>query len=78
MQYREYGFGECVDGVTQAECNACDHEVCTWHAGTDCENIECGGTIPTVSEWGMVVLALLLLIGGKLRYGWAGREPEIA
>lgn len=26
----------------------------------------CEGTIPTVSQWGLVVLALLLLVGGKL------------
>ena len=28
-----------------------------------------GDAIPTVSEWGLVVLALLLLVGGKLYYG---------
>ena len=27
---------------------------------------ECITAIPTVSEWGLVVLALLLLVGGKV------------
>jgi hypothetical protein len=29
----------------------------------------CVGTIPTVSEWGLVILALLLLVGAKLHFG---------
>ncbi|MBI4716249.1 MAG: hypothetical protein HY763_00430, partial [Planctomycetes bacterium] len=29
----------------------------------------CVGAIPTVSQWGLVVLGLLLLVGGKLYYG---------
>jgi hypothetical protein len=30
---------------------------------------ECAGAIPTVSEWGLVVLALLLLAAGKVYFG---------
>ncbi len=30
---------------------------------------ECAGQIPTVSEWGLVVLALLLLVAGKVYFG---------
>lgn len=30
---------------------------------------ECAGAIPAVSEWGLLVLALLLLVGAKLRFG---------
>ncbi len=30
---------------------------------------ECRNNIPTVSEWGLVVLALLLLVAGKVYYG---------
>ncbi len=30
---------------------------------------DCTGNIPTVSEWGLVVLALLLLVAGKVYYG---------
>ncbi|UCE62443.1 MAG: IPTL-CTERM sorting domain-containing protein, partial [Phycisphaerales bacterium] len=29
----------------------------------------CAGHIPTVSAWGLVLLALLLLIAGKLLFG---------
>ena len=30
---------------------------------------ECDGAIPTVSEWGLVILALLLLVAGKVYFG---------
>jgi len=30
---------------------------------------ECVGQIPTVSEWGLVILALLLLVAGKVYFG---------
>lgn len=33
----------------------------------------CSGAIPTVSQWGLVVLALTLLVGGKLYFG--RRQP---
>jgi len=36
--------------------------------GEICEKA-CLGKIPTVSEWGLVVLTLLLLVCGKLFYG---------
>jgi hypothetical protein len=29
----------------------------------------CGAPIPTVSEWGIVILTLSLLTGAKLRFG---------
>ena len=29
---------------------------------------ECKGAIPTLSEWGLVILALLLLAGGKVYF----------
>ena len=34
---------------------------------------ECEGIIPAVSQWGLVILALLLLTGMKTRYGQ--RQP---
>ncbi len=37
--------------------------------GDTCEKA-CVGKIPTVSEWGLVVLALLLLVAGKLYFGF--------
>ena len=30
---------------------------------------ECAGKIPTVSAWGVVILVLLLLTGGKIYFG---------
>ncbi|UCE62386.1 MAG: IPTL-CTERM sorting domain-containing protein, partial [Phycisphaerales bacterium] len=33
----------------------------------------CAGHIPTVSAWGLVLLALLLLIVGKLMFGCTRR-----
>ncbi len=36
---------------------------------------DCVGAIPTVSEWGLVVLTLLLLISGKLYFGRRSEGP---
>ena len=36
---------------------------------------ECREAIPTVSAWGLIVLTLLILTGGKLYFGWARRQP---
>ena len=36
-----------------------------------------GEPVPTVSEWGMIVLALLLLIGAKIAFG-GGRTTAMA
>jgi hypothetical protein len=61
----------CNDGID----NDCD-------AATDCADSDCGpdptcmGIIPTVSEWGLVILALLLLTGAKVYFGHQpGRAP---
>jgi hypothetical protein len=55
-----------------AQCDAIGGE---WTRETDCIFVACEpsfSTIPAVSQWGLVVLTLLLLIGGKL---WIAR-PE--
>jgi hypothetical protein len=51
-----------LDGVINCNdlCNGVDDAV----FGPECE-----GAIPTVSEWGLVVLALLLLVAGKVYFG---------
>jgi hypothetical protein len=61
----------CNDGKD----NDCDGLV-------DCDDSDCGsdpacmGIIPTVSEWGLVILALLLLTGAKIYFGHQpGRVP---
>jgi len=61
--------GVCTNGVIQADCVG---DNLTWTKGTACSAVPCDAVfqpIPTVSEWGMVVLALLLLVGAKLYYG---------
>ncbi len=61
-----------TDGDTVADCNdVCpggDDLVDNNGNGTpdDCDS---AGTIPTVSEWGIVIMALLLLAAGKIYFG---------
>jgi subtilisin-like proprotein convertase family protein len=65
----------CTDGVTQANCTG------EWSQGVLCANVDppCISfvPIPTVSEWGLVVLSLLLLIGMKFYFG-TRREAQSA
>jgi len=59
-------FGACTDGVTLA---GCDCSTCDWVKLGSCSELDCPHTaIPTVGEWGLVVLALLLLAGAKLAF----------
>lgn len=56
--------GDCRDGVTLAQCSGADEE---WAKNEKCNALDppCRPlSIPTVSEWGVVVLFLLLLVGG--------------
>ena len=70
--------GECRDGTsfnnwsyTEANC----HDQCDAFCGTNEDVAACyfknqniKGAIPTVSEWGVVIMALLLLIGAKVYF----------
>jgi hypothetical protein len=48
---------------------ACDCPTCEWLKLGSCSELDCPPTpIPTVGEWGLVVLALLLLVGAKLAF----------
>ena len=59
-------FGGC-SVTTQAECG-CDK--CEWFKLMTCDEIECvHNSIPTVSQWGLAVLTLLLLTGAKIYFG---------
>ncbi|MFH1107906.1 MAG: IPTL-CTERM sorting domain-containing protein [Planctomycetota bacterium] len=65
-------IGECHDAVPQADC---DCPSCAWTGGRDCADVACKAefvAIPTVSQWGLVVLTLLLLTGAKI--GFARRS----
>jgi len=56
----------CTDGVTQA---ACDCPSCQWVKLGACSELDCPpASIPTVNEWGLTVLAMLLLIGAKISF----------
>jgi hypothetical protein len=37
-----------------------------------------GAVIPTVSEWGLVVMTLLLLTAGTILWGWRRRANTAA
>ena len=56
---------ECVCALDPFCCDIAYDEDCVFIAETDCAE-ECGavGAIPTVSEWGMIALAALLLAVG--------------
>lgn len=60
--------GTCTDNVLQGDCLG---DKVTWYKGESCDNVECvpkDDGIPTVSTWGLVLLVLLVLIGGKVYF----------
>ena len=59
-------IGLCEDDLPDAECRCAE---CEWTEGATCAKLGCGGAIPTVSVWGLVTIALLLLVGGKICFG---------
>jgi len=63
--------GDCVNDVLPQDCAGDGFE---WTKDTSCDEVKCFVVIPTVSEWGMIVLALLLLCAAKVYYGFR-REP---
>jgi hypothetical protein len=66
----------CTDGQTLAQCTAAGG---VWSDSQPCSAVECTPNfipIPTVSEWGLAVLALMLLIGGKIYF--SRREAAMA
>jgi hypothetical protein len=68
-------LGACCDedtfgGCTQTTENGCDCPKCVFYKQLSCADITCiHRAIPTVSEWGIAVLTLLLLIGAKVYFG---------
>ena len=56
--------GACTDGVTR---EVCDCPTCEWLELSPCSDVDClPASIPTVGGWGLLTLALVLLIGTKL------------
>jgi len=73
--------GRCENGSPYF---ACQCPSCFWFDGRSCGDVIASGAceadfvaIPAVSDWGLVVTALLLLIGAKVRFGrrWAASVP---
>jgi hypothetical protein len=68
-------LGACCDhdtfgGCTETTFNGCQGPKLEFTKGALCVNIDClHEAIPTVSEWGLVVLTLLLLVGAKVYFG---------
>jgi len=63
-------FGICTNNVLMVDCQG---DTQAWYKGATCSQVEClieVWHIPTVSEWGMVVLALVLVILAKLAFGY--------
>ncbi len=67
--------GACCDqetfgGCTVVPASLCNCTKCVFHPETSCEEVECThNSIPTVSQWGLVVMTLLLLTGAKIFFG---------
>jgi hypothetical protein len=58
----------CGNGILDAgeECDGPANEAC---GGGFCQaDCTCGREIPTISHWGLAILAMLLLIGAKVRF----------
>lgn len=65
-------FGGCAAStVSQCTCASC-----TFYPGLTCEGITCTqNSIPAVSDWGLVVLTLLMLTAAKVRFDRRHIEP---
>ncbi|MFH1110806.1 MAG: sialidase family protein [Planctomycetota bacterium] len=67
--------GACCDRDTFGDCtitaySECDCEKCEWTKLAACADVEClHNPIPAVSQWGLVILTLLLLTGAKVYFG---------
>ena len=51
---------DCLD------CLDCQGEDQQWVMDQTCGEFECGPLVPTVSQWGIVCLMLLMMVGGTI------------
>jgi len=72
----EDSFGTCQDNLPASQCNCTK---CVFYKDTPCAEIVClHKAIPTMSQWGLAVLTLLLLIGAKVYFGRRPRTQSVA
>jgi len=64
--------GDCTNNLPPEQCPEAPMH---FHLGKDCSMIACG-PIPTVSEWGLVVLTLVLLTGAKIAFASRPRATD--
>ena len=68
-------FGTCTNNIILANCMG---ENLYWTKGESCNDQTCPDPfIPTVSQWGLMVLTLLLLIGGKIYFNRRNISAQI-
>ena len=74
------GTKDCVDGCpldpNKTEPGACGCGVADVDADGD-GVADCNAPIPTVSEWGIIVMVLLLASAGKVFFGRGRRDPSL-
>lgn len=65
-------LGTCIDRTILSDCTGEDH---SWAKGDDCSVNNCPDPfVPTVSQWGFAIMTLMLLIGGKIYFGYKHRN----
>lgn len=69
----------CGNNVKEGleECDGTDNDLCLGDCQPDCTCAP-GEKIPTASEWGLMTMALLLLVAGTVAVGWARRRTAPA
>ncbi len=65
--------GFCEDGIPERECSRPGLD---WHEDDECYTVACEQVIPTVSQWGMLTMALLVLTCGTLVFMWRRRTVD--
>lgn len=67
-------FGSCTDLVEPSACNC---PLCGWFEGVLCSDTSCSHPgVPTTTDWGLVIIALSLLITSKIRF--AVYQPSLS
>lgn len=57
------GYGDCVNEMTEEQC-AGTGEGWIWYEDTDCEDVVCDTPVPTMNQWYLIALGIVLAIAG--------------